>query len=108
MVVTAGLRERKKLDSRRAIASVALDLAIERGPDEITVEDIAAAAHVSPRTVFNHFGTKDEAILGIDPERRTALVVVLVDLVDEDGHRGHAREPGVKTSSIVGVEPARQ
>jgi AcrR family transcriptional regulator len=68
-----GLRQRKKTETRRAIAAVALQLAIEHGPDAITVDDIAAAADVSSRTVFNHFGTKDEAILGIDPERRAEL-----------------------------------
>lgn len=68
-----GLRERKKAETRRLIAEVALELAVERGPDAITVDDIAAAADVSPRTVFNHFGTKDEAILGIDAHRRREL-----------------------------------
>jgi AcrR family transcriptional regulator len=69
----AGLRERKKAETRRAIAAAALRLATERGPDAVTVEDIAAAAGVSGRTVFNHFATKDEAILGIDPERRAEI-----------------------------------
>lgn len=72
-MAVVGLRERKKSETRRAIAAVALELAIEHGPDAITVDDIAAAADVSTRTVFNHFGTKDEAILGIDPERRAEL-----------------------------------
>ena len=73
-----GLRERKKSETRRAIAASALELALVRGPDEITVADIAAAANVSPRTVFNYFGTRDEAILGIEPERRAQLVAELM------------------------------
>lgn len=77
-VAMTGLRERKKSETRRAIATVALRLVTERGPDAVTVEDIAAAANVSVRTVFNHFGTKDEAILGIDPERRAELAATLV------------------------------
>jgi AcrR family transcriptional regulator len=72
-----GLRERKKTETRRLIAEAALELATERGPDDITVEDIAAAADVAPRTVFNHFGTKDEAILGISEDRRLAMVAAL-------------------------------
>ncbi len=65
-----GLRERKKSETRRAITETALKLAVEIGPSHVTVEAIAASAGVSPRTVFNYFGTKDEAILGIDPASR--------------------------------------
>lgn len=73
----AGLRERKKGETRRAIADAALDLATRRGPGAVTVDDIAAAADVSPRTVFNHFPTKEAAILGIDPEQRRELLRAL-------------------------------
>jgi AcrR family transcriptional regulator len=69
-----GLRERKKVETHRAIATAALALAVERGPAAVTVDDIAEAAGVSPRTVFNYFGTKEAAILGVDAERRQELV----------------------------------
>jgi AcrR family transcriptional regulator len=71
---TAGLRTRKKAETRHAIAAAALALATEHGPGDVTVEDIAAAANVSPRTVFNYFPTKEAAILGTDPERRAELL----------------------------------
>ena len=63
-----GLRERKKMATRQEIGSVAFRLAVERGLENITVEEIATAANVSPRTFNNYFSSKLEAIsaLGID------------------------------------------
>ncbi|MEU5692205.1 TetR family transcriptional regulator [Actinosynnema sp. NPDC020468] len=57
-----GLRERKKLETRQALSLAALRLAVERGLDNVLVEDIAAAAGVSPRTFNNYFSSKAEAI----------------------------------------------
>src|ERR1700728_290830 len=72
-----GLRERKKTETRRAISAAALQLALVRGPNAVTVEEIAEAANVSPGTVFNYFGTKEAAILGTDPEWRSELIACI-------------------------------
>jgi AcrR family transcriptional regulator len=55
-----GRRERKKRQTREAIAETAVRLFAERGYDEVTIADVAAAADVAVTTVFNHFKTKED------------------------------------------------
>lgn len=57
-----GLRERKKRETRMALSLAAVRLVVERGWDNVTIEDIAAAANVSDRTFRNYFASKAEAI----------------------------------------------
>jgi len=62
-----GLRERKRLATRRAIQLAVLELVAERGLENVTVDEISRVADVSPRTFFNYFTSKEEAIIGEAP-----------------------------------------
>lgn len=59
-----GLRERKRQATRRSIQRAVLDLSVQRGFDKVTIDEISSAADVSPRTFFNYFASKEEAIMG--------------------------------------------
>jgi AcrR family transcriptional regulator len=67
------LRERKKQATRRLLRRAALGLVAERGLANVTVEDIAEAAEVSPRTFFNYFPSKEAVLFGGDPDRAAQL-----------------------------------
>ena len=63
MNTQGGLRERKKLAAMRRIQAMALDLFDEFGFENVTIEQIAAAAEVSPSSVYRYFGTKEGVVL---------------------------------------------
>ena len=74
MEVLEGLRERKKRETRETIARSALALFGERGYDAVTVADVARAADVSEKTVFNYFPAKEDLVFVRGEARREALV----------------------------------
>lgn len=74
-----GLRDQKKRKTREALRTAALRLALEQGPENVRVNDIAAAAGVSPRTYNNYFSSREQAIVAAvvaDREDRIAAAVV--------------------------------
>ena len=67
MSIPSGRRQRKKDETRRAIAEAAMRLFLENGYEKVTIAQIAEAADVSVNTVFNYFPTKEDLFFGADP-----------------------------------------
>src|SRR5580692_5583252 len=72
-----GLRERKKLATKQALALAAMQLAVQRGLENVRVEDITDAVNVSRRTFTNYFSCKEEAIASLNTARFTQAVEAL-------------------------------
>ena len=64
-----GLREKKKRTTRRSIADVASGLFIERGFENVTIAEVAAAAEVAKKTVTNYFPRKEDLFLDRQQDR---------------------------------------
>ena len=98
--MTSGLRERKKLATRLALHEAALRLVAERGLEHVSVDDITARADVSPRTFFNYFSSKDDAVLGLDPDAMHRQVQAF--------HARPASESPVEALRAVAMEQAEE
>ncbi|HEY0327938.1 MAG TPA: helix-turn-helix domain-containing protein [Rhodopseudomonas sp.] len=84
MSIPTDRRARKRAVTRQGISDAATRLFIARGFDQVTVDDIAAAADVGRMTVFNHFPRKEDMFFDRDAEAREMLRDAL-----------RQREPGV-------------
>ena len=68
--MTLSLRQRRRLETARDIQKVTLKLSEQNGLDNITTDEIAAAAGVSTRTFFNYYKNKEAAAIGVPPTFR--------------------------------------
>ena len=124
MEAAVGLRERKKEETRRRIAETARELFVERGFDRVTVAEVASAADVSQKTVFNYFPTKEDlfywrmesfeeellaAVRG-RAERESVIAAFGRFLLEQRGllakHEPEAREQLVRISRMIEESPA--
>lgn len=90
MIEPAGLRARKKVRTRDAIADAAISLFLAHGFDQVSVAGIAAAAEVSKPTLFRYFAAKEDLVLHrfADHNGEAARVV-------------RARPPGVSPVTVL-------
>jgi AcrR family transcriptional regulator len=70
----AGVRERRRQETRAKIVDAAAELFAERGFDTVSVMEIARRAGVVEKTVFNHFPVKEGLVFDADPPIRAALL----------------------------------
>lgn len=85
-----GLRESKKQRTREHVAAEAMRLFAQRGFDHVTVAEIADAAEVSEKTVFNYFSTKEDIFFDEVPARLETLATAI-----------RARRPGESVFAVL-------
>lgn len=101
----ASLRERKKVATRQALRAAATRLIGDRGLHAVTVEDIAGAANVSTRTFFNYFASKEDAVVGWDPDLIAELLNALRERPTEELAFAALSAVLVETIGSFGTEP---
>lgn len=70
---TSAGRDHRRREAAHRITVQAQELTLAHGCDGFTMDDLAVAAGVSRRTLFNYFPSKVDAVLGHFPEARPGL-----------------------------------
>jgi AcrR family transcriptional regulator len=89
-VIMAGLRERKKQQTRQRISDIATGLFLERGFDAVTIAEIAEVAEVSVNTVYNYFPSKEDLFFDREEEQ-----------VERSSRQVRERRPGESAARAV-------
>ncbi|MCC0093823.1 TetR/AcrR family transcriptional regulator [Streptomyces flavotricini] len=104
MSETTGRRERKKAQTRKALADAALRLFTERGFDDVGVRDVAEAADVAVTTLFKHFPSKEALVFDEDEGREAALVAAVHDRPPGQSVLHALRDHLTHTAVVVGQD----
>lgn len=103
--MSEGLREQKKRATRAAIHRQALEIAHAEGIASATVDRIAEAAGVSPRTFFNYYPSKEDALSGADPDLPLRLAEALRNRPADEPLADALRAVIVEQMSAVTQDP---
>ncbi|MFE9565537.1 TetR/AcrR family transcriptional regulator [Streptomyces sp. NPDC006487] len=104
MTETVGRRERKKAQTRKALADAALRLFLERGYDKVGVRDVAEEADVSVTTLFKHFPSKEALVFDEDEDIEAALVSAVRDRAPGQSVLHALREHFVETRATRRID----
>ncbi|MGW4285822.1 TetR family transcriptional regulator [Streptomyces sp. NPDC004673] len=109
MAEAMGLRERKKRQTGRRIHRAAIGLFVERGFDQVSVQEIADAAEVSKMTVFNYFPTKEDLVFKAMEEHFSDAARAVRDRAPGesavDAVRGQFLEMVENRDPAIGLDP---
>jgi AcrR family transcriptional regulator len=89
-----GLRDRKRQETRTRIEDAAVTLALRDGLDTVTIDAISELAEISPRTFFNYFDSKEDAVIGLHGFELTR------EVLDEHAERTTSSD---MVESVVGL-----
>lgn len=105
VAMTTGLRERKKTATRQALHRAALELVAQRGLDAVSVDDVAERAEVSPRTFFNYFPSKVDAVVGMDPADAQRVADAVRERPGDESPVEALRAVGRERAAAMAAEP---
>jgi AcrR family transcriptional regulator len=100
-----GLREQKKRLTRMAMHRAALELVVEHGLSGVTAQMIAERAGVSTRTFFNHWSTKESAILGVIGDEGERAISILRERLEVMSVRDALRAMMREAIANIPVDP---
>jgi AcrR family transcriptional regulator len=105
--MTVSLQERRRRETSAEVSRVAMRLFAERGYDAVTVDEIATAVGISPRTFFRYFASKDDVVLQYRRRLDDRLVAALRAVPARGGAFTALRDAYLETATTAPDERAK-